>query len=165
MKAAARHDLPIQIHTGLQEGNANDVRHSRAALLVPIFLKYPEARFDVYHISWPYDRELAAIAKNFPNVAIDMCWTWVISPTEAARALGTFLETVPANKIFGFGGDYIVVEGTYAHARMAREGIVRVLADKVRGGYLATDEALRIGRGLMRDNAIAFFRLEEKGLL
>ncbi|MFH0964073.1 MAG: amidohydrolase family protein [Planctomycetota bacterium] len=165
VRAAMRHDLPIKIHTGLQEGNANDIRNSRVTDLIPVFLRYPEARFDIYHIGWPYDKELAAIAKNFRNVAIDMCWMWVISPTEAGRALQTFLETVPANKIFGFGGDYVFIEGTYAHARIAREGITRALARKVDEGYLDEEEALRIGKGLFRENAIDFFRLREKKLL
>ncbi len=51
------------------------------------------------------------------------------------------IETVPANKIFAFGGDYIVPEGSYGHSVMARRVVSRVLTEKVEDGYLTEEEA------------------------
>ncbi|MBN1401807.1 MAG: amidohydrolase family protein [Anaerolineae bacterium] len=157
-----KYDLTVKFHTGLQEGNGNIIGNSRAALLSNLFVKYPKVRFDIYHISYPYQEELATLAKNFPNVAIDFCWMWIINPAAARRALSDFLDAVPANKIHGFGGDFIFIEGTYAHALMAKEGIARTLAGKVMDGDLSVERAIEIGRWLLRDNPIHWFGLRDK---
>jgi uncharacterized protein len=157
-----KHNLTVKFHTGLQEGEGNTIRNSRAALLSNLFFKYPHVRFDIYHISYPYQDELLTLAKNFSNVAIDFCWMWIINPTAGRRALSEFLDAVPANKIHGFGGDFIFVEGTYGHAVMAKENIARVLAEKVSDGDMTVQRALTIGKWLLHDNPVAWFGLQDK---
>lgn len=68
IQLATKENLPIQIHTGLQEGNENMITNSKPTLLINLFSEYKEARFDIFHGSYPYTAELAALAKNFPNV-------------------------------------------------------------------------------------------------
>ncbi|MFH1085551.1 MAG: hypothetical protein V1772_07295 [Chloroflexota bacterium] len=162
LRQCARYDLTVKFHTGLQEGNGNTIRNSRAALLSNLFFKYPNVRFDIYHISYPYQEELLTLAKNFANVAIDFCWMWIINPAAGRRALSEFLDAVPANKIHGFGGDFIFVEGTYGHAIMAKEQIARTLAEKVADGDLTAERAMTLGRWLLRDNPVRWFGLETK---
>ena len=162
VRIAGEHDLPVKFHTGLQEGNANDIKNSRAALLINLFTKYPRTKFDIYHISWPYTEELINICKNFPNVWIDFCWAWIFNPPASRRFLADMLETVPLNKIHGFGGDFIFVEGTYGHSVIARREISRVLAEKVEEGRFTEDFALHAARRLLRENALEHFRIEEK---
>ncbi len=101
-----------------------------------------------------------ALAKNFPNVCLDLCWLYIISPTAATRMLHEAIETVPANKIFAFGGDFIIPEGAYGHSVLARRVVSRVLTEKVEEGYLAEDEAVRLARRLLQENAAVFFRLK-----
>jgi hypothetical protein len=157
IQEAERRGLPVQIHTGLQEGNENIVTHSRPTHLVNLFMEYGDARFDIFHGSWPYSSELGALAKNFPNVYIDMCWMHVISESRARSALSEWLDEVPASKIMGFGGDYAFVEGAYGHAVMAKENIARVLALKVEERAFGLDEAKRIATWLLRDNPLRLF--------
>jgi uncharacterized protein len=159
IRCAIDHRRPIQVHTGLQEGNANVITNSSPTLLLNLFLQYPKARFDIFHASYPYHSELAVLAKNFPNVYADLCWMYLISPWMAASILHEWLETVPANKILGFGGDSIIVEGTYAHSRIARQVIARVLAEKVEGGYCTEREAVTFGQMILRGNAKDLFGL------
>ncbi|MBC7329707.1 amidohydrolase family protein [bacterium] len=160
IRRAISYNLPITIHTGLQEGNANIITNANPVHLVNLFLEYKEAKFDIFHGGYPYTSELATLAKNFQNVYIDMCWLHIISPSVARRALHEWLETVPQNKIMGFGGDYIFVEGAYAHSRIAREDIARVLIEKVEEGYFEEDEALHIANRLLRDNPKELFNLK-----
>lgn len=155
-------DLPLQVHTGLQEGWGNILSNSRPTLLTNLFLTYPRARFALFHGSYPYGGELSALAKMFPNVYIDMAWLHVISPGTARRWLGEWLETVPHNKIFAFGGDYRFVEGAYAHSRMARQVVADVATSKVEEGYLDEAEATAVILLLLRENAWRFYRLEER---
>ena len=46
------------------------------------------------------------------------------------------LDSVPANKIFGFGGDYRYPELSYGHLVIARRNIATVLAARVENGAL-----------------------------
>ena len=157
IQEAVKRGLPIQIHTGLQEGNENIVSNSHPELLTNLFMEYKEARFDIFHGSWPYCEELGALAKNFPNVYIDMCWMHIISPSRSRSALSDWLDEVPANKIMGFGGDYLFVEGSYGHSVIAREDIAMVLADKVDDGFYSLDQAKKYARWLLRENAERLF--------
>ena len=149
--------LPIQVHTGLQAGNGNVLENSRPTQLNNLFLKYPRVTFDLFHLGWPWVTEVAALAKIFRNVTVDFCWAWVISPTAARNALHEMLETVPANKLLGFGGDYRMVELSYAHSRMARAGLAQVLAEKVSAGFCTETEAVELARLILHDNAARLF--------
>ena len=152
IQEASRRGLPIQIHTGLHEGNQNIVSNSNPELLVNLFLEYGDAKFDIFHGSWPYSSRLSALAKNFQNVYIDMCWMHIISPSRARSALDEWLDEVPVNKIMGFGGDYLCVEGSYGHSVMARENVAKVLARKVDDGIYDIDEAKKYATWILRDN-------------
>lgn len=156
---AKEFDLPVQIHTGLQAGNGNDITNSNPTHLINLFMEYPEVNFCIFHSSYPYGGELSVLAKNFPNVFIDMCWTPVISPAYSIRYLDEWLETVPANKIMVFGGDYSVVELVYAHSVFARRIVSKVLIEKVKTGYFSEEEALIIARKILRENALEIFKL------
>lgn len=152
--------LPVQIHTGLQEGNGNIIINSNPTQLVNLFIEYPRVKFDIFHASYPYTGELTTIVKNFPNVYADLCWVYVISPFAARRVLSEWIETLPSNKIFGFGGDYMIVEGAYAHAKMARDNIARVLAEKVAEGYFSSSEAVEFAHKILRDNPLEIFNFQ-----
>ena len=65
---ADRKGLTVQVHTGLQEGNGNYLPNSNPELLVNLFLEYSNVTFDIFHMSYPYQNVLAALAKNFRNV-------------------------------------------------------------------------------------------------
>ena len=154
---AAAQGVPVQIHTGLHAGNGNFIENSKPTHLTNLFFLFPQVQFDLFHMSYPYQGEAAAIAKVFPNVYIDLCWAHIISPSAARHALHEMLDTVPSNKIFGYGGDYRYPELSYAHAKMARRNIAQVLAEKVSEGSCSGEEALELGRKLLHDNPDALF--------
>jgi hypothetical protein len=158
LQLASKYSLPVQVHTGLQEGNLNLISNSNPVLLTNLFMEYYDVVFDVFHGSYPYTKELASIAKNFSNVYIDMCWLHIISPKSATEALSDWLDLVPASKIFAFGGDYRFVEGAYSHAKIARRNLANVLRRKVDDGRLSEKEAKRIAKMLLRDNVLEVFK-------
>ena len=151
--------LVVKFHTGLQEGNGNLLANARPILLNNLFLQYPRVRFDLFHLGYPYHEEAGILAKVFPNVYADFCWVWIINPAAGRRILAEYLEMVPANKILGFGGDFITIEGCYAHAVMAKDNLARVLAEKVTDGAMSRGAASRVGRMLLRENAVELFGL------
>jgi uncharacterized protein len=157
VQLADAHSVPMQIHTGLQAGNGNFVEHTQPSQLSNLFLRYPRVQFDLFHIGFPYRHEMTVLAKMFPNVYADFCWMHVVSPSAARAALDEMLDSVPANKIFGFGGDYRYPELSYAHLVMARRNIATVLAARVENGALKEEEAAETARWLLHDNPAALF--------
>ncbi len=160
-RLADRRGLAMQVHTGLQEGNGNYITHSDPALLINLFMEYPNVRFDCFHISYPYQQVLAALAKNFRNVFIDFAWVHIMSPTAAVAALVEYLDAVPANKISGFGGDFLFIDGVYGHQVIARENIARALAVKIDQGVFDLDRAKQVAGMLLWDNPVALFDLKK----
>ena len=159
LKRAHRAQLVVQVHTGLQEGNGNNLANSNPLLLTNLLLKYSDATFDLFHIGYPFIGETTALAKNFANVTLDMCWSHIIAPAAARRALDEFIDAVPFNKISAFGGDYLFVDGLYGHLRLAIENTASVLADKVRGGVMDEHQAYVLGRHLFYENPKRILRV------
>jgi predicted TIM-barrel fold metal-dependent hydrolase len=162
IQLAGRYGHPVQIHTGLHEGNENIISNSNPDLLVNLFMEYPEVKFDVFHAGYPYFRELATIAKNFPNVYPDLCWIHIVSPKAARIILSEWLDMVPSNKILAFGGDYRFVEGVYGHIKMARRNVAKVLNEKVEEDEIGLKQAFSLSKKVLRENAIKLFNLKER---
>ena len=160
MDLARDHKLPVQVHTGLHI-NKNHIENSNPIHLTNLFFEYPDVKFILFHGSYPYGGELSAVAKNFPNVYIDMCWLYVISPSYSERYLHEWLETVPASKIMAFGGDYLNIENTFAHLLFAKQVVTNVLVDKVKSGYFSEAEAKEIAQMILHDNAVKILKLSK----
>lgn len=159
IRAATSRGLPMQIHTGLQEGNLNIITNAKPTHLINLFIEYREAKFDLMHGGYPYIHEWASLAKNFANVYADLTWLEIISPEISRQLLHELIETVPGNKILAFGGDSVIVEMAYGHARMARRVVARVLSEKVSEGYMDEAEAISLAHKMLRSNATAIFKL------
>ncbi len=160
LSAATRHGLPVKLHTGYYAGSGRmplaRVGASAADLCV-LLQEFPETKFVLMHIGWPFQDQFLALAKQFPNVWIDMCWTWIINPEACERFVREFLTTVPSNKLLPFGGDFLTVECVVGHARIARKGMARALSGLVDSGWLSEAEALELVPRVFHGNARALF--------
>lgn len=159
---ANKKNLTFQFHTGIQEGSGNIIRNSDPSLMTNLFLEYPDVDFDIFHIGYPFQQILSVLAKNFPNVFIDMCWAHIISPTASIDALAEWIDSVPVNKISAFGGDYCFIDGVYGHQYLARVNVSKSLARKVEEGVFDIAEAKRISEMLFYENPMKIFKLEDK---
>ena len=159
LELANQRGLVYQFHTGLQEGFGNHISWADPSLMTNLFVDYPEVRFDLFHLGYPFQQKVSALAKNFANVFIDMCWAHIISPTASIAALVEYLDAVPFNKISAFGGDYLFVDGVYGHQQLARENVSKALATKVRDGVFDVDRAKEIAHALFYTNPARLFQL------
>jgi len=162
MGLANEYNMVFQFHTGLQEGAGNHIDWSDPGLLTNLFVQYPDVRFVLFHIGYPFERKLSVLAKNFRNVFIDMCWAHIISAEASVRALVEWLDALPYNKIAGFGGDYAILDAVYGHQAIARENICRALAMKIDQGRFDTEVGKMIAVRLLRDNPIEIYHLEKR---
>ncbi len=159
---ANRENLVFQIHTGIQEGSGNILENSRPELLTDLFLQYPDVDFDLFHIGYPYQNTIIVLAKYFPNVYIDMCWSHIVSPNASINLILEFIDTVPLNKLSAFGGDYLFVDGVYGHQYLARINVAKALSYKVTDGTFEIEKAKEIAKMFFYDNPMKIFRLEGK---
>jgi predicted TIM-barrel fold metal-dependent hydrolase len=160
LQLAERKNLTIQFHTGLQEGNGNLIYHSDPSLLSNLFLEYPDVKFDLFHMGYPYQHVVTALAKNLPNVYIDMCWAHIISPQASINMLMEWIDTVPVNKISAFGGDYLFIDAVVGHQYIARKNVSIALANKVEEGVFDIEKAKKIAGQLFYDNPYRILGLE-----
>lgn len=152
--------LPMVFHTGIQAGNRNRILNTNPLLLQPLLEEFPKTRIDLFHGGMPWVREIGILAKYFPNVYLNMAWMHIINPAQARSALSEWLDMIPNTKIFGFGGDYLIVEKVYGHLKIARQNIARVLAEKIAEGSCSRAEASLVARRLMFENPKAFYSLD-----
>jgi hypothetical protein len=158
-----RHDLPFKIHTGYYAGQGRmPVDFIKGGNLCSLLMRYPEARFVLMHIAYPYNDELIALAKHFRNVYSDLCWAWSIDPYSSANFVRRFIRAVPANKLFVFGGDTMWPGAAMAYAYQARKWLTYALEREVEEGLLAESEAIDLADRYMRGNQYDCFRVEAK---
>lgn len=157
MRTAHKYGLVCCMHTGYW----NDYRELSPSNLLPFIIKNQDVKIDLYHAGYPYLREAIMLGKVWPNVKMNMCWTYLISQRFAFDALDEMIEMLPDNKIFGFGGDYYVVEKVFGHLIMARETIARVLAKKITEKTLTEKRALEIAKKMLYDNPKEFYGLKD----
>jgi hypothetical protein len=148
---SAKHDLPFQIHTGQAR-----VQGSNPMLLVDLIQANPKTKFILFHGGFPWVGETGVIAMRHKNVWIDSVWLPTLSYTMAKRAFQEWLEMIPSNRIM-WGADTVQAEGIYAATEFTRQCLAEALAEKVERGELREEHATRIGRQILRDNALALF--------
>lgn len=157
---ATEFGLPVKLHTGYYAGHdympLSRLRQN-AGDLCQLLRDYPETKFILMHIGYPYQDEYIALAKHYRNAYIDMCWAWIINPAAGVRFLKEFLLAAPACKLFPFGGDYITVETVYGHSRIARKGITQALTELVDEDWLAIEETQALVERLLNGNAHEVF--------
>ena len=148
---SATFDLPFQVHTGDAR-----IQGSNPMRLVDTIAANPETKFILFHGGYPWVGETAAIAMKHRNVWIDSCWLPTINYTVARRAYQEWLDVVPSNRIM-WGADTVDAEGIYAATEFTRQCLAEALAEKVVRGELREEHAHRIGRQIMRENALELF--------
>lgn len=161
IKKSIAYDLPIQIHTGYLAGNGNTLENSHPLKLNDLFLKYPKAKFVLFHGGYPWVGEYAAMGKMFANVFLDIVWLPQISREAAVRGLEEMFDTVPYNKFF-WGGDCHFIEESTGSLEYGRAVVAQVLAARMERGLLTEAVAKDMAVKIFRDNAIRFFKLEER---
>lgn len=156
--------LPVQMHTGMAAGYGNIIPNGNPLQLCPLFMEYPDLDFVIMHMGYPYQLEIGSLGKMFRNVYPDLSWAYLLSPNGAKAALHEWLESVPATKIFAFGGDCGHEDHVYAHLLIAKEIAAQVLSEKVEKGVFDLEHAKWIAEQIFLMNPYRVFKLEKAGV-
>lgn len=165
VELAVAHNLPFKIHTGYYAGYSAfpipgghmRTERIRAGLLSPLLLRYPQARFVLMHIAYPYSHELLALVKHFPNCYADLCWAWSIDPYTGVEFVRRFIHAAPITKLFAFGSDTVSPTSAYAYAIQMRRWLTRALEAEVADGLLTEREAIWVATRVLRENQLDCF--------
>lgn len=152
---AAKFDIPFSVHTGYWD----DFREMNPEKLIPVVCDYPNNRFDIFHLGYPYVKSALLMAKSRRNVCINLCWVNDLSPTLAFDAIGQIVDFLPLNKVIGFGGDYFKIEMLYGHREMVNRTMSRALAAKVADSTLSPARAKMWAKAMLQDNPATFYNV------
>ena len=158
---AGQHNLPLKIHTGYYAGNHHMiVDRIRAGHLCPLLTQYPDTRFVLMHIAYPYSEEVIALAKHFANAWADLCWSWAINPAASANFVRSFIHAAPANKLFAFGGDTFFPTSAYAYSTQMRRYLSKALQAEIDDGEMTEAQAIAFARRILFENQKGCFDIE-----
>jgi hypothetical protein len=152
-------EMPIQIHTGYLAGNNSRLDNGHPMKLLNLLIKYPEAKFILFHGGYPWVGDYAAIGKQFTNVYLDIVWLPQISKTAAIHGLHEILDAVPYNKLF-WGGDVTNIDDAIGSLELGKEVVATVLAERVERGWITEDLARDIAKAIFYDNGVEMYQLK-----
>jgi predicted TIM-barrel fold metal-dependent hydrolase len=152
VELSAKYELPFQIHTG-----HGRIQGSNPMNLVDLIEANPRTKFILFHGGFPWVGETGIILmRHRAHVWLDSVWMPTLSYATAKRAFHEWLDVMPSSRIM-WGGDANHAEGIYGATEMTRRCLAEVLAERVDSGDLREEHALKIGRQVLRDNALALF--------
>ncbi|MFI4912249.1 MAG: amidohydrolase family protein [Sedimentisphaeraceae bacterium JB056] len=156
LKKAAELDWPVAVHCGVWW----DYRTVDPKNMIDLIQRHTNTRFDLYHLGIPDVRDTIFLGKNFPNVFLNLCWTYLVSQSITENAINEIIDTVPVNKIFAFGADSCwSIEQVYGHYIIAAETLSRAFAKRIDQGLLEIDDAKHILKMWLYDNPVNFYKL------
>jgi len=135
------------------------VANADPLMLNPLIEAHRGTTFVLLHGGYPYIGEVGTMAKNHPNVVIECGWLAYIAPAAYRRALGEWLDAVPAGKILAVGADCAHVEQTLGALLLTRHQLALVLADKIRDAGWTPGLAEAVARRLLGGNGRDLYRL------
>ena len=157
---AGAFNLPYQVHVGYGSWQSNITRQANPLLLNPLIEAHRQTKFVLLHGGYPFVGEMGTLAKNHPNVFIECGWLAYIAPAAYRRALGEWLDSVPANKILAFSADCLHIEQTYGTLLLTRRLLAQTLAEKIENDGWDGSFATSIAQQLLSRNAVELYQLE-----
>ena len=143
--------LPVQVHCGFGDADLF-LPTANPAYLKPLVERFRETPFVLLH-NYPYVREAGWLAHVYGNVWLDVSLT-VPHVSRPAEMLRQALELAPVSKLL-YGSDAArTPELYYLAATWWREALAEVL-----GAELPAGEAEAAARAILRENAVALYRL------
>lgn len=153
-------DIVVVKHSGVWSGGWADHTTIRPTNIFPVACAHRNTRFDLFHAGTPWPADAGLACRGLPNVWLNLCWSHLISPVQAAQALDLWLDMIPINRVLAFGGDYWwAVENVYGALTQCREVLATVLARRVRDSGMTEERALHIARRWLHDNPREVYRV------
>ncbi len=161
LEIAARHQLPVQFHTGFGDPDL-DLRLANPLCLRPLLedRRYRDAPIVLLHASYPYCREAGYLASVYPQVYLDYGLALpLLSVSGMRETVRQLLELAPTSKLLYSSDAHMIPDLYYLAAKWGRELLASVLEQAVADCDLTAPEAEAIATAVLCENARALYRL------
>jgi len=158
IKQCAEHGIVAAIHTGVW-GNTPRLSPKHLFDVMEVYFKDGPS-FDIYHMGIPYVRECAYLGKNYPLVHLNLCWSHNVSEQMTRSTIGEWLDIVPVNKVFGFGGDVCTLpQHVWGQLHHALQNLAEAFAYRINIGRMDKDYAKEVLNLWMYENPKRVYKL------
>jgi glucuronate isomerase len=160
-------DLMIGVNRGVYEAGVyqgRDLYDSRVSLIQykELFNAFPRVTFPISVLASVTNQELTSYAWIFPNVTTNGHWWYSNTPAFIEHDLAARLEAVPQTKQIAYYSDMYKLEFALPKFAMFKRILAKVLAERfvIDRGW-TEDQALSLGRQVLRGNVESIFRWKE----
>jgi predicted TIM-barrel fold metal-dependent hydrolase len=160
LELAARHEIPVQFHTGFGDPDL-DLRTANPLGLRPLLEepRFRRAPIVLLHASYPFAREAGYLASVYPQVYVDFGLAVPLLSVAGMRAaVAMLLELAPTGKVMYSSDAHLIPELFYLGAKWGRTILGEVLEGAVHDGDLSAAEADAVAVAVLRDNARGIHR-------
>ena len=162
LERCARRRLPLIIHTGYSiPTDFADPEHLLPLITSP---RLAGLKFDLCHSGWPRHGPALLLARSYPQVFFNLCWTPVLSRSLGTRLLSEAIDMLPADKIL-LGTDTGTAEACLGAVRLLRAAVADVLEAKVAAGQFPDAAARRLACAVFLDNPLTFYEISKDNAL
>ena len=158
---AVEHDVPLQIHMGIGDSPYIDVRDANPLHLLEL-IKADELKglkLVIVHSGYPFVREAAYFANNFPDVYLDLSELIPFVGSGIRQSLLNIFDTAPMSKIMYGSDGYNIPELFWIGAILGRRALAGALEAMIKIGFMNETYAMEVGRMILADNARRLYRL------
>lgn len=157
---AGAHSLPVQIHCGIGDDDAN-LLSCNPALMQNLVRSQTmsNTKFVLLHC-FPYVREAAFLASLYPNVYMDLSLSVSLASPIATQIISEALAIAPSTKILAGTDGHSCPEAHWYGAFSWKRGLSQALLQMISGSALTYREAEEIAGSILHDNAVSLYKLK-----
>ena len=153
-------DISLHLHTGTTGFKTITDVYSLDPILMAPYLKnprYAKAKIVLLHGSFPYTRNAAWMAYNFPNVYLDLSQTQLWQGVLTSRILEDALSCAPHDKILLGTGQHWYCEMVWLAAKIAKSSLADVLGRLVEQNLISATQAQSSAKMILSENALRLY--------
>ena len=154
-------DIPVHLHTGTTGLKTRTDVYSLDPILMAPFLKNPryyKAKIVLLHGSFPYTRNAAWMAYNFPNVYLDLSQTQLWQGFLTSSILADAMSCAPHDKIMLGTGQHWYCEMVWLAAKIAKKSLAHILGEMVEQNLISRAQAEKSARMILSENAMRLYQ-------
>ncbi len=157
---AACHDLPMQVHAGIGDDDA-DLKQCNPLLMQNLFRisTLQKTRFVLLHC-YPFVREAAFLCSLYANVYMDLSLALNIVSTSGQQLISEALATAPASKILAGTDGHTCPETHWYAALCWKRALSSVLTQLVDDRMLTVPQVQQIAGMILHENANRLYKLQ-----
>jgi len=163
LEVAAKHQIPIQFHTGFGDPDL-DLRLSNPLNLRFVLEdnNFRNAKIVLLHASYPYTREAGYLASVYPNVYLDFGLAIPsLSVSGMRNTIKQLIELAPTSKLMYSSDAHLIPDLYYLGAKWGRKILGQVLEESIKDGDLTIKEAESIATAILQGNAAQLYQLKD----